>query len=240
VEHTRAAGSQLEIGSYWYLYPSRTGPHHQAELWVAAIRSAPVRFSVGHWLAVGTTDGFDQDDLGSYVAACVRRMDELLGHPVGICTAHEFWRRHVRFDIGDRPRWECPEQQLHHVGGNEAELAMGALAVRTRPADRGGPGIHRVRQALVGPTGHGGSTGCLHLVTRGPDETVESWQRRWLCSSAVVELQEQLVHLGALLVVDGVYGPATDAAVRAWRGLQRRDHVDGAARVSHPGTLRSL
>lgn len=226
VESARSAGAHMAIGSYWYLYPSRTTPHHQAELWAAAISTAPVRFPVGHWLCVGTADGFAPVDLGNYVAACLRRTDDLIGQTVGVCTASDFWRRSVRFDIGDRPRWECPTRHPFDVVGSETDLAQGAVAVCIRPADRGGPGIHRLSPALVeGIDGLESQPGGLHLVVRAADETVLNWQRRWLCSARVAELQEHLVALGAHLVIDGVYGPATDAAVRAWHQLQRRDHL---------------
>ncbi|MGB8859979.1 MAG: GH25 family lysozyme, partial [Ilumatobacteraceae bacterium] len=60
VEHVRAAElAGLALGSYWYLYPSHTTAHHQAELWMAAIAVAPSLFPAGHWLHVATTDGLD-------------------------------------------------------------------------------------------------------------------------------------------------------------------------------------
>lgn len=222
IEHVRAAElAGLAVGSYWYLYPSHTTPHHQAELWMAAVGGSPGEFAAGHWLHVATSDGFDTRTLSRYVDACVRRMDELLGGTTGICTEASFWRSHVQLGLAERPHWQCPAERVHDVEGHEAAHAAGAVAIRTRPADRGGPGSHRVGAAtlLTGrPPSHG-----LHLVPRGPNESVVGWQRRWLRTPDVARLQEHLNELGASLVVDGVYGPATDAAVRIWHHLCRRD-----------------
>ena len=45
IEHARSAyRSGMALASYWHLYPSRTDPHHQAELWAAAINNAHVPF----------------------------------------------------------------------------------------------------------------------------------------------------------------------------------------------------
>jgi hypothetical protein len=235
VEHGRAAAlAGLSVGSYWHLYPSHTSAHHQAELWVAAIRSAHVEFHAGHWADVSTTDGFDPSELGRYVAAFLRRADELIGHTVGVCTPSVFWRCNVRFDISDRPRWELPPEDVARMDGNESELARGAFAVRTQAADRGGPGHHRVLcpdgVAPISPMTDGAA-----LVPRGPNETIVSWQRRWVRTPEVAALQEQLNELGAALLVDGVYGPATDAAVKTWGLLRRRDHLDDAPLPFGPG-----
>ncbi len=226
VEHSRAAAlARLSLGSYWHVYPSHTSAHHQAELWCAAIRHAPAEFHAGHWADVSTTDGFDPFELGRYVAGFLRRADELIGHSVGVCTPATFWRRNVRFDISDRPRWELPAVNVDNVDGREHDLARGALAVRTRAADRGGPGHHRVLcSAHVAPIR--AATDGAALVPRGPTETIVSWQRRWVRTPEVATLQATLNELGAGLLVDGVYGPATDAAVRTWGLLRRRDRLD--------------
>lgn len=218
IEHVRAADDAgLAVGSYWHLYPSHTTAHHQAALWTAAIAVAPSLFPAGHWLHVATADGLAAPTLRRYVDACLRRTDELLGRRVGVCTDTMWWRDEVRLLIDDRPLWECP---LHGRAGVGDEHAVG---VRTLPADRGGPGRHRVRADVLQatrPAPHG-----LHLVVRGPSESVQSWQRRWLRTPDVATLQRRLNELGAALVVDGVYGPATDAAVRVWHDLCRRDLV---------------
>jgi hypothetical protein len=219
VEHVRAAeGAGLAVGSYWHLYPSHTSPHHQAELWALAVRGAPWPFVAGHWADISTTDGFGPIELGRYAAAFLRRTDELLGHTVGVFTSDDFWRPNVRFRIGDRPRW---------LSDPDDTALAAAVAVRTRAADRGGPGWHRVRVGWdSGATDrdHG-----LHLVPRGPRETVDAWQQRWLRTADVAALQARLNGLGADVVVDGAYGPATDAAVQTWGLLRRRDELGAPA-----------
>ena len=235
VEHVRAADREaLAIGSYWYLYPSHTGPHHQAELWMAAIRGAPWQFAAGHWADVSTTDGFDPAELGRYVACFLRRMDELLGETVGVFTSDVFWRRHVRFGIGERPRWHNPPPSDTFEW--RAEDHCDAFAFRTRAADRGGPGWHRVRADFLRPVATDIQHD-LHLVPRGPNESVPSWQRRWLRTADVAELQQRLVALGADLVVDSIYGPATDAAVQVWCLLRRRDLVPTSLASARPAPL---
>jgi hypothetical protein len=215
IEHVRAARSSgLSVGSYWHLYPSHTSAHHQAELWAAAARgAAPWQFSHGHWADISRTDGFDPFDLGRYVAAFLRRADELFGHEVGLFTGEEFWRRHVQFDDPVRQRWQ------DGPGGG-----AGAFGVRVRPADRGGPGRHRVRAAPI-RAGDVATAGRPSLVVRGPTESLVEWRARWVRTPAVTYLQVALNALGAQLVVDGVYGPATDAAVRTCSLLCRRDRI---------------
>jgi len=237
VEHVRAAElARLAVGSYWYLYPSHTSAHHQAELWMAAIRSAPSSFAGGHWADVSTTDGFDPTDLARYVAGFLRRMDELLGHTTGVFTATGFWRSKVRFDISDRPRWHSDPSAVNATDARDHTLAEAPSfdwphAYRTCPADRGGPGRHRVQARQLDGTIARPENG-LHLVARGPNESVSSWRQRWLRTPDVAELQLHLNDLGAQLLVDGVYGPATDAAVRSWCLLWRRD-----CRVPQLGTI---
>jgi hypothetical protein len=219
VEHARAAdGAGLAVGSYWHVYPSHTSPHHQAELWALAVRGAPWPFAAGHWADIATADGFDPFELGRYAAAFLRRTDELLGHTVGVFTSDQFWRPNVRFGIEERPRW---------LSDPDETAVATAVAVRTRPADRGGPGWHLVRVgAECSATDRDNG---LHLVPRGPHETVDAWRQRWLQSADVAELQARLNAVGADVAVDGVYGPATDAAMRTWGLLRRRDQLATAA-----------
>ncbi len=96
---SRAADANgLGVASYWHVYPSRTDAHHQAELWAAAVRTARVPFGYGHWADISTTDGFARGDLGRYIAAFLRRTDELLGEQAGVFATPAFWSRHVGFD----------------------------------------------------------------------------------------------------------------------------------------------
>jgi Glycosyl hydrolases family 25 len=227
IEHVRAARlSGLAVGSYWHVYPSHTGPHHQAELWAGALRGAAEwPFEYGHWADVSSTDGLDPFQLGRYVAAFLRRVDELVGHPVGVFTSEQFWHQHVHFHDPDRPRW---------VDRVEDDADSGSTAgIRTMASDRGGPGHHRVRAV---PSLHRDRLrGLPHLVPRGPTEPLEAWQARWVRTPDVAVLQLLLNELGASLVVDGVFGPATDAAVRTCELLRRRDRFDRANRVSSHG-----
>ncbi len=169
VEHVRAAElARLAVGSYWYLYPSHTSAHHQAELWMAAIRSAPSSFAGGHWADVSTTDGFDPTDLARYVAGFLRRMDELLGHTTGVFTATGFWRSKVRFDISDRPRWHSDPSAVNATDGRDHTLAEA-------PSFDWPTRIERARQIAAVLAG----TGCRHANwmarSRAPRTGCTSW-----------------------------------------------------------------
>jgi hypothetical protein len=97
-------------------------------------------------------------------------------------------------------------------------------------SDRGGPGRHRVRAVPSAQSDR--RHGLSHLVPRGPTEPLEAWQARWVRTPDVAALQLLLNELGASLVVDGVFGPATDAAVRTCERLRRRDRIGQSNCVS--------
>jgi hypothetical protein len=217
VEHVLAAtDSGLAVASYWHLYPSRTDAHHQAELWAAAIRSVGVRFGYGHWADISSTDGFERSDLGRYVAAFLRRTDELLGEQVGVFATPRFWNRYVGFDDPTRPAW-CASS----VVTPGASVPLTVAGVRVSPSDRGGPGRHRVRHVEHADPG----TVRPRMVPRGRTESIDDWRSRWDHAPEIAVLQMQLNDLGARLVVDGVFGPQTDAAVRICDLLCRRDRL---------------
>jgi hypothetical protein len=218
IEHVRAARtSGLGLASYWHVYPSRTSAHHQAELWAMAVRgAAPWSFAYGHWADVSSSDGFDPFDLGRYVASFLRRADELLDRRVGVFASDEFWRRHVRFDDPARERWRDAD------GDGDVSPSFG---IRTSAADRGGPGRHRI--VARGDVDDASVVDALPtLVVRGSTETVEEWRARWIRTPEVTQLQTALNAMGAELVADGVFGPATETAVRSFGLLCRRDRVD--------------
>lgn len=217
IEHVRSGyHTGFSLASYWHLYPSRTDPHHQAELWAAAICSADVPFGYGHWADISTTDGFERGDLGRYVAAFLRRADELLGAQVGVFAPPGFWWRHVGFDDPLRPRWADAATGAVH---DTSDVAF--AGIRLSACDRGGAGRHRVRRAAQGER----AAALPQLVQRGTTESVEEWRSRWSRTPEIAVLQMQLNDLGARLVVDGVFGPQTDAAVRTCDLLCRRDRL---------------
>jgi hypothetical protein len=241
IEHVRAARQGgLAVASYWHLYPSRTDAHHQAELWAAAVHGADGPFGYGHWADISSNDGFERGDLRGYVAAFLRRSDELLGEQVGVFARSEFWRRHVGFDDPTRRRWSDSES------GNDSESENGfttfdlgsctpLFGVRVVPSDRGGPGRHRVRSVAQ----HDREAEVPRLVQRGSSESVDEWRARWVRTPEIAVLQMQLNDLGARLVVDGVFGPQTDAAIRVCDLLCRRDRLSwpfGTA-AAHPASL---
>lgn len=217
IEHVRAARtSGLGVASYWHLYPSRTSAHHQAELWAAAVRGAASQpFAYGHWADISSPDGFEPFDLGRYVASFLRRADELLDQRVGVFASDDFWRRHVYFDATDRDRWR---------DADHGAVAPPSFGIRTTPADRGGPGRHRVVARDNDEAVHAHAWPVL--VDRGSTESLQDWRARWVRTSEIAQLQTALNSLGAALVVDGVYGPATDNAVRTFGLLCRRDGVE--------------
>jgi hypothetical protein len=216
IEHVRAAyDNGVDVGSYWHLYPSRTDALHQAELWAAAIRGADVPFGYGHWADISSSDGFERGDLGGYVASFLRRTDELLGEPVGVFASPSFWRRHVGFDDPARPHWTEADPRLLGPPG------LAFAGVRLTPSDRGGPGRHRVRLVEQADP----PAGPPRLAPRGRTESDDDWRSRWDRTSEIAVLQMQLNDLGARLVVDGVFGPQTDAAVRGCDLLCRRDRL---------------
>ena len=217
IEHLGSAHCNgFALASYWHLYPSRTGPHHQAELWAAAVGGADVPFGYGHWADISTSDGFERADLGRYVAAFLRRADELLGVQVGVFSQPGFWWSHVGFDDPMRPRW------IDAAAGALDDTSQRAIAgVRLSACDRGGAGRHRVRQVEQAER----ATAVPRLVQRGRTESVDQWRSRWSRTPEVAVLQMQLNDLGARLVVDGVFGPQTDAAVKVCDLLCRRDHL---------------
>lgn len=221
IENVRAARSAgLTVGSYWHVRPSHADPHHQAELWMAAVRGADRwAFDRGHWADVTAADGFDRHELGRYVAAFVRRVDALLGRPAGVFTSDAFWDDHVSFDDPTRPRWLC---QVSLVGGRV--VAGNVSGIRTRAADRGGPGWH-LAEAVESTEDDATNQSDLRLHPRLADETIDDWKARWIRTDDVVGLQLSLNELGATLLVDGVFGPATDAAVKTRASLLRRDRA---------------
>jgi hypothetical protein len=227
IEHVRAATSQaIATGSYWQVLPSRTNAHHQAELWVSAILAVPWPFAAGHWADVSRSEGFDPCQLGRYVASFLRRTDELLGVQVGLFTSNAFWARHVRFPVGERRRWSCEIEG----GSLPRDLARAeVVATRIRTADRGGPGWHRIRpralDAIAPPARTFSARVAAPFDHRRADESVDEWASRWMRGTDVIAMQRSLNELGADLFVDGIHGPATEAAMATWHRLRRRDGI---------------
>jgi hypothetical protein len=157
-------------------------------------------------------------DLARYAAGFLRRMDALLGHTTVVFSATGFWRSKVRFDISDRPRWHSDPSAVNATDGRDHTLAEAPSfdwphAYRTCPADRGGPGRHRVQARQLDGTIARPENG-LHLVARGPNESVSSWRPTmaahptWPSCSCLTTSAHSCWWT--------VYGPATDAAVRSW------------------------
>jgi hypothetical protein len=160
-------------------------------------------------------------------------MDELLGEAVGVFTSDRFWRDHVVCDAGARARWSADGDVI----GSGPAMEDGLCGVRVRAADRGGPGWHHVLGATLGQY----SVRPVHgpqLVARRPGEPHDLWRARWTRSSAVAELQRRLNEFGADLIVDGAYGPATAAAMRACTLLHRRDGLESAWLADVTGARR--
>jgi len=222
VEHVRAVRrSGLHVGSYWHLYPSHTDPHHQAELWMAAIQGAASPFSCGHWADIATSDEFGIESLGRYVTAFLGRMDALIGEPVGVFTSQRFWRDRVALPLTTRPLWSAEPADRSAHWGSDAERLSG---VRTLAADRGGPGSHRVHWA-VPKSATAVPADRPHFVTLLTDDAPAHWRQHWIRCPDVAALQVRFNELGADLVVDGILGPATEAAVQTCELLRRRDRL---------------
>ncbi len=234
IEHVAAAArAGLAVGSYWHIYPSRATAYRQAELWGAAVRAAATEFLVGHWADVTVSEGLSPDELGLYLDRILRRMDGLTDATTGVFTATSFWSSSVSLTLGDRPIWlsapavepVSPAGQLRSVVSDiQGRFARNLVGVGLTPATTQVPGQHRVRLNDAEPSAHEDlDITQLELVPRGLDESVDAWRSRWTRAPEVSELQHQLNDLGANIVVDGVFGPATDAAVRIVRALRRRD-----------------
>ena len=148
------------------------------------------------------------------VAVFLRRCDE----QVGVFATSECWRRHVGFDDPVRLRWRDSEFGPGTSDPAPCAALSGARVVRS---DRGGPGRHRVRP--VGQTDR--EPEAPRLVQRGPTESVDHRRLRWVRTPENTVLQTQLNDVGARLVVDGVFGPQTDAAIRVCNRLCRRDRL---------------
>lgn len=233
IEHVSAAvRAGLAVGSYWHVYPSRAGAYRQAELWGAAVRAASIPFAAGHWADLTVAEGLSPDELGIYVDRLLRRMDALTDATTGVFTDAAFWASSVRLSPAERSLWLSAIEPAH---GQPDAAILGAtrgfdpettdvVGYRLRAATAQSPGEHRMRIRETRPRPSDDTDGVgLELVPRGPDESIEAWRSRWTRAPEVSELQHHLNDMGANIVVDGIFGPATDAALRIFEALQRRD-----------------
>ncbi len=217
IEHVDAAHrSGLALASYWHVYPSRAEAHHQAELWVAAIREPPVFRST---TATGPTSRpVTVSSAAISVGSSLRFSDaptRCSAMPVGVFSSAGFWVRHVGFDDPVRPRWWDSEPSARR----HRRSATGA-GVRLSPSDRGGPGRHLVR-----PVAQVDRPALLPGLVVGADRVDRAVAGEVGAGPEIAVLQMHLNDLGARLVVDGVFGPQTDAAVRVCDLLCRRDRL---------------
>lgn len=248
IEHVAAAArAGLALGSYWHIYPSRATAYRQAELWGAAVRAADAPFPAGHWADLTVAEGLSPDELGLYLDRMVRRMDALTDATTGVFTDASFWSGSVRLSCADRPLWlSAASTETSTETGTESLASPHGLNTPQRPDSRHLRGVCLAPCTTETPGEHqfrlaGGERSLpddpdsprLELVPRGPDESVEAWRARWTRAPEVSELQHKLNDMGANIVQDGIFGPATDAALAIFETLQRRDSASGDA-PQHP------